>query len=131
MVVEVSTSVVYFFINEQRNLIKIGRTNNINNRLLSLRQKLKEDILCCGCFDGYTYSQTVKIETALHHRFYKYRNHGEWFERNPVEFYILNTPQITFPKKDYGCSLLYDLRACAEIQTKSLYARKYGDLSWM
>lgn len=109
-----SRAVVYFMISGDRKYIKIGRTVNLSARLARLRGSSKQDIRLCGVLDNITHRQAVLIETALHHKFKECRCYGEWFEREPVEKYILSQDKVYFPKT-WNIRNLYDLKMDAEV----------------
>ena len=102
---------VYFIINGDRTMIKIGRTTDINERVKNLRYSRKDDCLCCGVFQKLTHKEAISMELRLHHRFKRFNCYGEWFEREPIEnFIIINGDRIRFPEKPNSCNFLYDLK---------------------
>lgn len=119
---------VYFVINGNRDMIKIGRTTDIRMRLSALRTNRKDDCLCCGVFQSLTHENAVALETALHHKFKECRCYGEWFDRNPIEQYMFSqSDKICFPDEWRGCNFLFDLRLNKDVSTRPLDMTKaYG-----
>lgn len=68
---------VYFMLLKEKNLIKIGSTFNVKNRLEAIRnmipdgKSLRVEYFCSG---------GMNEERKLHNKFSKYRKTGEWFE---------------------------------------------------
>ena len=116
---------VYFIINGNRDMIKIGRTTDIRARISCLRASRKDDCLCCGCFQNLLHKQAIALETALHHKFKDYRCYGEWFDRNVVEKYIFSLGnKITFPESWCGCTFLFDLKLDKDVSKRFIGVAK-------
>ena len=103
-------SAVYFAISGDRNRIKIGRTDYMRDRILALRSYYKDDILCCAVIDNLSHYQSVKLEKRLHHKFKFCNIEGEWFERLPIENYLVKIKnRISYPRKPDYCYFVFNL----------------------
>lgn len=63
----------YILRNPETNLIKIGRSKNIEQRIISLKSEFKNDMVLIASFKD-------DIESKLHIKYEKDRVFGEWFE---------------------------------------------------
>lgn len=66
--------VVYFIFFEELRVVKIGYTNNIQNRFKNLRVAIPGNLEILGVISGDTV-----LEKKLHRAFRKYKMRGEWF----------------------------------------------------
>ena len=64
-----------YFIKSENNLVKIGKTCDINDRFHNLKNASPCKLYLLGYQRG-----SGKKEKELHKRFEKYHHHGEWFE---------------------------------------------------
>jgi hypothetical protein len=63
----------YLIQNPENNFIKIGRSKNITQRILSLNSEFKTNMVLIASFNN-------DIESKLHLKYSKYRIFGEWFD---------------------------------------------------
>jgi len=75
---------VYFMLStmQGKNVIKIGRSNNIESRLKGFRIS-NPDIKIVGYVPHPSFEDSVKMESALHRKFKHLRITGEWFQVTP------------------------------------------------
>ncbi|MCT7965118.1 GIY-YIG nuclease family protein [Laspinema sp. D1] len=67
----------FVYVIRSGNLVKIGRTNNLQRRLRQLStMNSKELELICSIPTG----DSVTLEKKLHQQFHSFRQHGEWFQ---------------------------------------------------
>jgi hypothetical protein len=64
-----------YFISNEEGYIKIGYTNNLKQRLQSLKTGSSSKIYLCGFINSGTY----KMEQELHKKFRYLKKQGEWF----------------------------------------------------
>lgn len=67
-------SVVYFIQEQPHGNVKIGITNDINNRLQGLQNGNSRNLKLLAYFPG-----VAAEERMLHHKLHRYRLCGEWF----------------------------------------------------
>lgn len=67
---------VYFLLDEDAGLIKIGWSINLNDRVRGLVSQSGRDLKLVG----FIRSDSQKSETKMHRRFKRLRKRGEWFE---------------------------------------------------
>lgn len=67
---------VYFILNENKSLVKIGQTIRLKNRLSSLQTSSAENLCVIG---RILTKRPERLEAKLHKRFAKDRVRGEWF----------------------------------------------------
>ncbi|KKK58276.1 hypothetical protein LCGC14_3046080 [marine sediment metagenome] len=80
-----------YFIQAENDLIKIGYTNDVKQRLRTLRTMSPERLNLMKTIKG-----DQKQETLLHRRFKHLRSHGEWFrsEQELLDYIIyLHSPE--------------------------------------
>jgi hypothetical protein len=68
---------IYFALNKTTDLIKIGYSANVIQRLSQLRAK-KNDVVLLGCVMG-----DRQIEKQMHEWFFRFHSTGEWFQNVP------------------------------------------------
>ena len=74
---------VYFIEVVESGLIKIGRTNNLPQRMTSIARELglrQDDLRTIGRVQLSTRGETTALELALHRHFKDRRKDGEWFD---------------------------------------------------
>ena len=98
---------IYFIQAADNGLIKIGYTDDIKQRLRTLRTMSPERLYLMKVIKG-----DQKQETLLHKRFNCLRSHGEWFrpERELLE-YIIYLPTIK-KNPEYYRALLQKNHKC-------------------
>lgn len=70
------------------NMIKIGKTNNIENREHTLQYEMPT-IFCYKYLEFNGQKQSYQFESILHKKYEEKRKRGEWFELSDDEFEIL------------------------------------------
>lgn len=98
------TFFVYLIRESGSNFYKIGRTNNLSQRLSTLqtgnpRQLILVDIIHC-----LTKQQSVKIEKAIHKSLEELHIKGEWFLDEDITLSIIDT--FTFFKQAFATGAL-------------------------
>jgi len=79
------TGCVYFIYSPHSNIVKIGKTTNLPERL-KIYQTLGPDLNFLGAIKSKV---PYQLELSLHKRFAKYRIEGEWFQyRGELKRYI-------------------------------------------
>lgn len=69
---------VYFIIQKEQKLTKIGVSNNIINRLRYIQTQNSSQIQCLGIILSNK-NERYNLEHKIHTQFFEYRHHGEWF----------------------------------------------------
>lgn len=72
---EAKDSFVYVIGHDGSNVVKIGKADNVSDRLASIQRMSPVALRVLAQFDG-----GYRLETALHRRFKHLRTHGEWFD---------------------------------------------------
>lgn len=126
-----NNSGIYFIFNKENKQIKIGKSNNIENRLKQFKQQMKllgydpNSLELLYFIDCINYS---KLETYLHTLFSNYRKIGEWFEidENRIKAIIKTINAKEFNKEnvstEYNC--FNKEKSIKEI------ADEYCDIGW-
>lgn len=78
---------IYFTLDTDSNTIKIGRTQNIDNRIVSLQTSNSSELKYIALLTGVT----KEFEQHIHVMCRKYHVRGEWFKRGALDF-ILEHP---------------------------------------
>jgi len=87
--------VVYFVKSETAGLIKIGITDDLENRFYALQMGSPVKLELLASVPGY-----ANEESGLHTRFQELRHHGEWFEAtSELEAYIMSIKEKAIQKE--------------------------------
>lgn len=73
---------IYFFIEDTDEQVKIGRARNIEKRRKQLQTGNPRKLLLLGWIRT---ADDVSVERALHQKFSSRRANGEWFDLDPAE----------------------------------------------
>jgi len=88
---------IYFIEAPKQNLVKVGRTNNIDQRFATLESMSPVPLRLRGTIDNVDAS----LENRLHKIFADLRRHGEWFEINEDLKKLMDNPE-SFDIQDYA-----------------------------
>lgn len=87
---------IYFIQRDSDNCIKIGKSQDVRERLQSLRFRYRQSTLnLLGVIDGYT-----KREKEIHRLFAKFWIDGEWFEPSQELLSFINAHAGPLPEKE-------------------------------
>jgi len=75
------TGYIYFVQGENGGAIKIGYSENVNQRIIKLQTGYPDKLILLGKFNG-----TYEIESKIHDELKAYNLKGEWFKPNKVVF---------------------------------------------
>lgn len=106
------SEVVYAIGSAQSNLVKIGRTTELPERLAAIQRMSPVRLLLLWSTGG-----GYALESALHRRFKAYRQHGEWFDfggADPVATIAAAIDAIEVERREREVSLVAEQRAEVE-----------------
>src|ERR1035437_6515754 len=103
---------IYFISAARSQMVKIGKTTNVSNRLCNLRTFSPEPLVLLGLMAG-----GIEEERALHKRFKPFRKHGEWFDiKGEVAQFLKELPPIS--EDQYMLEKLVTARVPADLATR-------------
>jgi hypothetical protein len=76
-------SYIYFIQAGKSGPIKIGKANNIQQRLATFQTAHVDTLQLLGQIDCKSEADAFIVEKTLHRKFKKYHIRGEWFEDTP------------------------------------------------
>lgn len=88
------TGYIYFVQGESGGAIKIGYSENVNQRIIELQTGYPDKLILLGKCNG-----TFEIETKFHEELKEYKLNGEWFKPNKI---VLDTMKKYISK--LGCN---------------------------
>ena len=78
-----------YFIQDGEGHIKIGMTDNIQQRIVALKQATKKDLRVFAKIDTPSRFKAAQLEKELHEQFKESNYQGEWFYEKPVIEYLM------------------------------------------
>lgn len=75
--------VVYLLLNVRAQLVKIGRTHELERRLTELKRATGQVVMLVGACDSEFGDGSIMREVCWHRRFASARVAGEWFALTP------------------------------------------------
>lgn len=90
---------IYFIQQGKTGPIKIGYSNNVNERIKSLQSASPEKLVLLGYING-----TRKQEQLIHRFFHKYQMEGEWFTPAPRVLNYIFSLIVGFDIKPTECN---------------------------
>ncbi|CAA6815813.1 MAG: Unknown protein [uncultured Sulfurovum sp.] len=88
---------VYFIVNEQQSVVKIGVANKPMRRLKTFQTANHEALSILKVIQMADRSTAFELESALHKKFKKYHVRGEWFKLTSPLLNFIETYQETKP----------------------------------
>ena len=107
---------VYFLLDIETKEIKIGTTQNPEQRIEELRQEVGHDLLMVALR-----KEPIPLEKVFHIKFYEYSLHGEWFSYSPELVRFINDMNLGNEVDDgYVLKDMYikECLVCGKIITK-------------
>ena len=106
--------------------IKIGTTDNVNKRLLSLQTGSPHKLRLIGTMDG-----DEEKEKQLHNFFSAYRLSGEWFspDRTMFDYIFTSITGVDFPAQCTGLDLKVHIARTERIIIERALAMSNGTIS--
>ena len=68
-----------YAIQDEHRFVKIGKANNVNDRLRDLQVGNPEELRLVGIIECQNESHAIRLEKFLHTEYANYRYRGEWF----------------------------------------------------
>jgi hypothetical protein len=99
---------VYFILDSVSNAVKIGKANNIQERISDLQTGNPNPLMLIHYIDCESENQSLLLEQTLHKRYKHLRKSGEWFTYDVETFSQLFDGELNFERKSPRNPISYE-----------------------